>query len=198
MKPHLTMWNYYRRQRSCGKVMFSQACVILFTGGVSASVYAGIPHTPTGADTPPDQTPPWEQTPLEQTHTQPPPGADLPGADTPQSRHPLGVDTPQSRHPPGTDTPQELTPPWSRHPPSRHHAGSRHPPRRHPPGVDTPLAQSMLGDTVNARAVRILLECNFVPQWSYKSLLDMGVESVFFSPINLLGPIHTKRKREQK
>ena len=25
--------NYYRSQRSCGKVMFSQASVILFTGG---------------------------------------------------------------------------------------------------------------------------------------------------------------------
>ena len=43
--------------------------------------------------------------------------------------------TPQSRHPPGADTP-----PRSRHPP----------------------LQSMLGDTVNARAVRILLECNLV------------------------------------
>ena len=35
------------------------------------------------------------------------------------------------------------------------------------PGADTPrgrplLAQSMLGDTVNARALRILLECNLV------------------------------------
>ena len=32
-----------------------------------------------------------------------------------------------------------------------------------PPGPCTPSpAQSMLGDTVNARAIRILLECNFV------------------------------------
>ena len=48
---------------------------------------------------------------------------------------------------PRTDTPQEQTPlPGSRHPlPSRHHS-----------------PQSMLGDTVNARAVRILLECNLV------------------------------------
>ena len=33
---------------------------------------------------------------------------------------------------------------------------------RHPPELDTPLLQSMLGDTVNARAVRILLECILV------------------------------------
>ena len=44
-------------------------------------------------------------------------------------------DTPRSRHPPGADTPREQTP---------------------------PLPQSMLRDTVNARAVRILLECNLV------------------------------------
>ena len=81
---YLLLWDiyYYRLQRSWGKVMFSQACVILFTGGGgSTSVHAGIPL-------------PWEQ-----------------------------------------------TPPWSRH---------------------TPLPQSILGDTVNARAVRILLECNLV------------------------------------
>ena len=82
---------YYLPQRSWGKVMSSQACVILFKGGVSASVHAGIP--------PPEQTPP---------------GADSPGADT-------------------------------------------------PPGADIPPTQSMMGDTVNARAVRILLECNLVP-----------------------------------
>ena len=42
--------------------------------------------------------------------------------------------------------------------------GSRHPPTADtPPGADTPTpAQSMLGDTVNARAVHILLECNLV------------------------------------
>ena len=73
--------------------MFSQACVILFTGGVCLSACWDTP----GADTP------WEQT------------------------------------PPRVD-PLEQTPPWEQ----------------------TPLAQSMLGDTVNARAVRILLECNLV------------------------------------
>ena len=67
-------------------------------GGVSASVHAGIPHTPPGADTPL-------------------------GADThPQSRHP-----PRSRQPPGADPQLEQippleqtpTPPRSRHPPLR-------------------------------------------------------------------------------
>ena len=47
----------------------------------------------------------------------------------------------------GYHTPQEQTPPG----------------RRHPPWEQTPPpAQSMLGDTVNAREVRILLECNLV------------------------------------
>ena len=79
----------------------------------------------------------------------------------------------------GADTPQEQRPPQSRHPPSRHPRTntpqSRHPPEqtppisRHPPSSDTPQ-QIMLGDTVNARAVRILLECNlvsigFCPKW---------------------------------
>ena len=41
---------YYRPQRSSGKVIFSQTCVILLTGERSASVYAGMP-------------PPYEQTP---------------------------------------------------------------------------------------------------------------------------------------
>ena len=99
MKPHLTMWNYYRPQRSWGKVMFSQACVILLTGRVSASVYAGIPHTSTGADTPPRADTPLGADPLEQTHTPPPPGADPPGADTPREQ------TPGEQTPPRADTP---------------------------------------------------------------------------------------------
>ena len=97
--------NFYRPQRSWGKVMFLQASVILLTGGVSASVHAGIPH-PLGADTPPsrhppEQTPPWEQTP-------------------PRSRHP------QSRHPPEQTLPQEQTPPWEHSP----QAYTPPPPRR--------------------------------------------------------------------
>ena len=38
--------SHYRPQRSWGKVIFSQASVILSTGG-SASVHAGIPLPPT-------------------------------------------------------------------------------------------------------------------------------------------------------
>ena len=41
------------------------------------------------------------------------------------------------------------------------HAGIPPPPSRYP-AADTPQPQSMLGDTVNAWAVCILLECNFV------------------------------------
>ena len=65
--------------------------------------------------------------------------------------------------------------PWSRHPRSRP-PQSRPPQNSPPPGADppeqtpprvetppeTPPVQSILGDTVNARAVRILLECNLV------------------------------------
>ena len=55
----------YRPQRSCGKVMFSQASVILFTEeGVYPSMHLGSP---------PEQTPP----------VQTPPRADTPQADTP-------------------------------------------------------------------------------------------------------------------
>ena len=58
-------------------------------------------------------------------------------------RHPL----PRSgRHPVGSGNPPQEQTPWS----------------RHPLGAGTPLAQSMLGDMVNARAVRILLECKLV------------------------------------
>ena len=63
---------------------------------------------------------------------------------------PPGPSTPQTRHP----TDQE--PPWGQAPPQTRHHTDQAPPQADPP------AQSMLGDTVNARAVRILLECNLV------------------------------------
>ena len=67
------------RNEVMAKVMFLLVSVILLTGGVSASVHAGIPH------------PPWEQTPpREQTS----PGADTPRADTP---HPWEQTPPRSR-----------------------------------------------------------------------------------------------------
>ena len=71
-------------RNSCGKVMFSQASVILFTGGVYPSIHWGRPpDTPFWVDTllgshfPPGRHPPWTGTPW----------ADTPQADTP-GRHP--------------------------------------------------------------------------------------------------------------
>ena len=69
--------------------MFSQACVILFTGGVCLSA-CWDNNPPPGPDIPPEQTPLGADTPLDQT----PPG---------------------SRHPPGADTPLEQTSPGAEH-----------------------------------------------------------------------------------
>ena len=61
----------------------------------------------------------------------------------PRGRHPLGADAPppKSRPPLEADPPEQTYPTLEQTPPP---------------------AQSMLGDTVNARAVRILLECKLV------------------------------------
>ena len=49
------------------------------------------------------------------------------------------------------------------HPQNQVHPQDQVPPRsRHPHGTRYPPEQSMLGGTVNVRAVRILLECNLV------------------------------------
>ena len=105
--------------------------------GVSASVHAGIPP---GSRNLPEQQPPGQDQapPQEQT---PPMGADTPEQTSPQTRHP-----------------PEQTPSQSRHPKTRYPPQSRPHRTKHPP----PPAQRMLGDTVNAQAVRILLECNLV------------------------------------
>ena len=92
-----------------------------------------------------------------------------PGRETPLARRPpSGKETSLARRPPSREDPPERRPPWGQEtlregnplasrPPSREAPpGRRTPRRRHPP------SQSMLGDTVNARAVRILLECNLV------------------------------------
>ena len=100
--------------------------------------YPPGPCTPPQEQTPLEQTPPWDQ-------VHPPTRADTPWDQVhpPEQTPPPGPGTP-----PGADTP---------------HLGADTPPRsRHPPGADPPLAKCMLGDTVNARAVRILLECNLV------------------------------------
>ena len=66
---------YYHQQQSWGKVIFSQASVILLTGGVCLSACW---DTAT-----PEQAPPRADNPLEQT---PQDQAPLPGADTPRRR----------------------------------------------------------------------------------------------------------------
>ena len=82
--------NIYRPQRSCGKVIFSQASVIL-SMGVYPSMHWGR-HPPWAdipwADTPPGQTPLLGRHPLRQT-----PLADTLWADTPNplGRHPQAV-----------------------------------------------------------------------------------------------------------
>ena len=123
-----------------GKVIFLHLSVILFTGGVCLSAcWDTTPRTmhPPGPCTPRDHAPPQDHAPPGTMHF-PRDHAPLPKWDhahTPQD-HAL---PPRDHSPP---------PPRTMHPPSL--------------GPCTPLAQSMLGDTVNARAVRILLECNFV------------------------------------
>ena len=76
--------NIYRPQRSCGKVMFSQASVILLTGGrVSARsvcVVGTHPGRPPWANTPP---PPGRHSPADTT-----PWANTPQAGTPMFRPP--------------------------------------------------------------------------------------------------------------
>ena len=102
----------------------------------------------------------------------------------PQSRH-----MPRNRHiPPRAETPREQTQNQRRPPGSRHPPGEDLPPRadtphsRYPPGGDNPrtdiphpppLPQSILGYTVNARAVCILLECNLVCVYDLTGLLAL-------------------------
>ena len=123
----------YHPQRNWGKVMFLQVSVILLTGGC-------LPQCMLGYTTPPRSRHPADQTP-------------------PRS------DTPRADIPPGADTPPEQTPPleqtlaWSRHTPLKQ---TPPPLEQTPPRADTLLLQSMLGDMVNARVARILLECNLV------------------------------------
>ena len=88
-----------------------------------------------------------------------------------------------------------ITPPPSR---SRHTPQEQaHPPSRHPPGAGTPpeqappLAQSMLGDTVNARAVRILLECKLV--YSTSPLHNVHVNPSYTNPDRDISSRHESR-----
>ena len=114
--------------------MFSQAYVILFTGGCLPQCMLGYtppeqtPRSrPPGAD-PLEQTPPWSRhPPSRHPREQTSPQEQTPPEQTPWSRHPPGADTPQA------DTPQEQTPPWEQDPPIEHTgrygqcAGGTHP-----------------------------------------------------------------------
>ena len=74
--------NNYRLQRSRGRVMFSQASVILSMGGRCLPDIPLGRHPPAGRQTPPDrQTPPGRQTP-------PPPQQTAIAVD---GRHPTGM-----------------------------------------------------------------------------------------------------------
>ena len=71
------MWvwkpRHYRPQRSCGKVMFSQASVILLTGGVCQTPPGRHPlvrHTPPGSH-PLGRPPSWADTPTPGQDTLP-------------------------------------------------------------------------------------------------------------------------------
>ena len=180
---------HYRPQRSWGKVMFSQACVILFTGGGGVCLSACWDATPPGAD------PPTADIPRDQVH---PPGADTPprpgtplGADTPPEQTPPGPGAPpRTRYTPsprpgtplGADTPPEQTPPGPGAPPRTRYTPS---PRADTTPTPTPPAHSMLGDTVNARAVRILLECNLVLFMISESANNGKLTSVIKFPVSL-------------
>ena len=109
MRTRSNFWIFNRPQRSCGKVMFSQASVILFTAG--GGICQGEPRTETPqTETPSTETP--RQRPL-------PPDRDP----SPQDRDPL---PPQTETPsPKTETPSPQTetprtdPPWTEtNPPS--------------------------------------------------------------------------------
>ena len=144
--------------------MFSQACVILFTGeGCLPQCMLGC-HTPLGSRHPPRSRHPPEQTPPGGRHT-------LLEADTPWKQTP-----PRSRHPP-----EQTPPPGGRHPPGRRHPPrSRHPPWRQtppgsdppeqtppPPGADTsPPPQSMLGCNLVVFRFQQVITCRGINHWT--------------------------------
>ena len=125
------------RNEVLAKVIFLHLSVILFTGGGT------WPGTPLGRYTP------------------------LPGRYTPWQVHPPGQVHPsgQVHPPPGQVHPLAGTPPWAGTPPlAGTPPGQVHPPGRYTPraGPPPPPGNSRLGNTVNVRPVRILLECILV------------------------------------
>ena len=85
------------RKRSCGKVMFSQACV-------KNCVHGGGVYTP--GQTPLGRHPPWQTPPSRHPLGRPPPGQTPLQADTPLGSHPpWAVTTPSGQSPPSGQTP---------------------------------------------------------------------------------------------
>ena len=111
--------SYYRPQRSWGKVIFSQASVILFTGGKYLGRYPPDQVHPTGTRyTPPPQT---RYTPLG-SGTSPGPGTPPWTRYTPQDQVP-----PWTRYTPsGTRYPFDQVPPRTRYPPEIRATGGRY------------------------------------------------------------------------
>ena len=96
--------HYYRSQRSCGKVMFSQVFVILFTGeGVWQTPLGRHPWADTLGQTPPEQTPPGQTSPRQTP----------PRADTPPQQMATAAD---GTHPTGMHSCLFIL--WATHPPS--------------------------------------------------------------------------------
>ena len=77
-----------------------------------------------------------------------------------------GMPPPWKQTPPGSShPPRKQIPPWSRPPWKQTHLPEADTPQEADtphPWEQTPPPQSMFGDMVNARVVRILLECNLV------------------------------------
>ena len=131
-------WIHYRPQVGARLCFYRRLWFCPRGGG--ESTWPGAPPPGPARHTPPDQVHP------------PGPGAPWPGIPPQDQVHPPGPGTPPQDqvHPRTRCTPRDQV----------HHNPTRYTPQDqvHPP----PLAQNMLGDTVNARAVRILLECNLV------------------------------------
>ena len=106
--PQIWFPDHYHPQCSCGKVMFSQASVILFEGGPLADTLLGR-H-------PPGQTPSWADTPQTDTLVGRHPQADSPLTDTPGQTPHLCAGNSRNRQPPqGTATAADGTRPTGMH-----------------------------------------------------------------------------------
>ena len=160
-----------------GKVIFLYLFVILFTGG-QGSTWEGTPqagtppspgrYTPQDRYTPacrytPQQVHPQQVHPLGQVHplAGTPPGRYAPGRYTPPAGPPPGRYTRLQVHPLASTPPGRYTPHCQQvHP----HCQQVHPPAGTPPGRYNPR-RNACWDTVNRRAVSILLECILALQY---------------------------------